>query len=226
MSEIQDLSHNIGSMSIYEKLGRMQSELADSGFTKSGSNNYQNYTYFELEDLLSNIIPLTIKYETTLIFSFTEHGVLKLKDWNTEKGEISIRVPFPDIESINRGTNRIQSTGAYITYLKRYLLMNMFLIMEKDIVDSNTSNVPGVKKETNKNIPKNTTNLKSKEPANLEDTLEKIRSKIHSKDKTIEITPKVINSHRFTMLKNKEISEEEASVVFEWFKKQEKEAKQ
>lgn len=215
MGEVQDLSHNIGSMSIYEKLARIQEEVMDTSFSKSGENKFQKYDYFELEDLLQKIIPLTIKYETTIMFSFTEHGVLKLKDWNPEKGEVSIRVPFPELEAINRGTNKIQSTGAYITYLKRYLLMNMFLIMEKDIVDSNTNNA-GVKKETNT----------SKKEVDVDEVLNKIKAHIHKKDSTIPITPVRINLTRRNMLKKKEIDEVESKAVFEWFKKQEKEAKQ
>lgn len=215
MGEVQDLSHNIGSMSIYEKLARIQEEVMNTSFSKSGENKFQKYDYFELEDLLQKIIPLTIKYETTIMFSFTEHGVLKLKDWNPEKGEVSIRVPFPELEAINRGTNKIQSTGAYITYLKRYLLMNMFLIMEKDIVDSNTNNT-GVKKETNT----------SKKEVDVEEVLNKIKAHIHKKDSTIPITPVRINLTRRNMLKKKEIDEVESKAVFEWFKKQEKEAKQ
>lgn len=214
MSEVQDLSHNIGSMSIYEKLARIQEEVMNTSFSKSGENKFQKYDYFELEDLLQKIIPLTIKYETTIMFSFTEHGVLKLKDWNPEKGEVSIRVPFPELEAINRGTNKIQSTGAYITYLKRYLLMNMFLIMEKDIVDSNTNNA-GVKKETNT----------SKKEVDVDEVLNKIKAHIHKKDSTIPITPVRINLTRRNMLKKKEIDEVESKAVFEWFKKQEKEAK-
>lgn len=213
MSEVQDLSHNIGSMSIYEKLARIQEEVMNTSFSKSGENKFQKYDYFELEDLLQKIIPLTIKYETTIMFSFTEHGVLKLKDWNPEKGEVSIRVPFPELEAINRGTNKIQSTGAYITYLKRYLLMNMFLIMEKDIVDSND----GVKKEPN-NVPK--------KEVDVDEVLNKIKAHIHKKDSTIPITPVRINLTRRNMLKKKEIDEVESKAVFEWFKKQEKEAKQ
>lgn len=213
MSEVQDLSHNIGSMSIYEKLARIQEEVMNTSFSKSGENKFQKYDYFELEDLLQKIIPLTIKYETTIMFSFTEHGVLKLKDWNPEKGEVSIRVPFPELEAINRGTNKIQSTGAYITYLKRYLLMNMFLIMEKDIVDSNTNNA-GVK-ETNT----------SKKEVDVDEVLNKIKAHIHKKDSTIPITPVRINLTRRNMLKKKEIDEVESKAVFEWFKKQEKEAK-
>lgn len=215
MGEVQDLSHNIGSMSIYEKLARIQEEVMNTSFSKSGENKFQKYDYFELEDLLQKIIPLTIKYETTIMFSFTEHGVLKLKDWNPEKGEVSIRVPFPELEAINRGTNKIQSTGAYITYLKRYLLMNMFLIMEKDIVDSNTNNA-GVKKETNT----------SKKEVDVGEVLNKIKAHIHKKDSTIPITPVRINLTRRNMLKKKEIDEVESKAVFEWFKKQEKEAKQ
>ena len=214
MGEVQDLSHNIGSMSIYEKLARIQEEVMNTSFSKSGENKFQKYDYFELEDLLQKIIPLTIKYETTIMFSFTEHGVLKLKDWNPEKGEVSIRVPFPELEAINRGTNKIQSTGAYITYLKRYLLMNMFLIMEKDIVDSNTNNT-GVKKETNT----------SKKEVDVDEVLNKIKAHIHKKDSTIQITPVMINRTRMNMFKKKEIDEVESKAVFEWFKKQEKEAK-
>ena len=213
MGEVQDLSHNIGSMSIYEKLARIQEEVMNTSSSKSGENKFQKYDYFELEDLLQKIIPLTIKYETTIMFSFTEHGVLKLKDWNPEKGEVSIRVPFPELEAINRGTNKIQSTGAYITYLKRYLLMNMFLIMEKDIVDSNTNNT-GVK-ETNT----------SKKEVDVDEVLNKIKAHIHKKDSTIQITPVMINRTRMNMFKKKEIDEVESKAVFEWFKKQEKEAK-
>lgn len=216
MGEVQDLSHNIGSMSIYEKLARIQEEVMNTSFSKSGKNKFKKYDYFELEDLLQKIIPLTIKYETTIIFSFTEHGVLKLKDWNPEKGEVSIRVPFPELEAINKGTNKIQSTGAYITYLKRYLLMNMFLIMEKDIVDSNTNNT-GVK-ETN-------TSKKEVSESVTDDPVQKVMEYIHSKDKTIEITPVIVNQNRMKMLRSGDLTKYESKIVFEWFKKQKREAK-
>lgn len=214
MGEVQDLSHNIGSMSIYEKLARIQEEVMNTSFSKSGENKFQKYDYFELEDLLQKIIPLTIKYETTIMFSFTEHGVLKLKDWNPEKGEVSIRVPFPELEAINRGTNKIQSTGAYITYLKRYLLMNMFLIMEKDIVDSNTNNI-GVKETSKKEVSESVTG----------DPVQKVREYIHSKDSTLEITPLMINQNRQKMVNTGKLTKEESKIVFEWFKKKEREAK-
>lgn len=36
MSEVQDLSHDIGNMTIYEKLARMQNEMHYIGFKKTG----------------------------------------------------------------------------------------------------------------------------------------------------------------------------------------------
>ena len=38
MGEVQDLSHDIGNMTIYEKLARMQNEMHDTGFEKTGDN--------------------------------------------------------------------------------------------------------------------------------------------------------------------------------------------
>lgn len=216
MGEVQDLSHDIGNMTIYEKLARMQNEMHYIGFKKTGSNKFLKAKYFKLDDLLKELIPLTIKYETTLIFSFTSDGVLKLKDWDPEKGEISIRVPFPEFK-VSDPNKLTQNIGGAITYLKRYLLMNMFLIMEKDIVDSNTNNT-GVKKETN-------TSKKEVSESVTGDPVQKVREYIHSKDKTIEITPLMVNQNRMKMVKSGDLTKDESKIVFEWFKKQEKEAK-
>lgn len=219
MSEVQDLSHNIRGMTIYEKLARMQNEMHDTGFKKTGSNKFLKAKYFKLDDLLKELIPLTTKYETTLIFSFTTDGVLKLKDWNPEKGEISIRVPFPEFR-VNDPNKLTQNIGGAITYLKRYLLMDMFLSMEEDEIEEaceeDIKKTAGVKKEDN---------LASKKEVDVEETLKKIKEHIHKKDSTIQITPAVINRTRISMFKKKELDEVESRAVFEWFKKQEKEAK-
>lgn len=223
MSEVQDLSHDIGNMTIYEKLARMQNEMHDTGFEKTGDNKFIKNKYFTLDDLLSQVIPLTIKYETTLIFSFTEHGVLKLKDWNPEKGEISIRVPFPELKNSN-SNKLIQDIGSAITYLKRYLLMQMFLSMEKDEIEEEA----GKKENINSSVKKGNNNPFDgipKKEVDVEEVLNKIKAHIHKKDSTIPITPVRINLTRRNMLKKKEIDEVESKAVFEWFKKQEKEAK-
>lgn len=215
MGEVHDLSHDIGNMTIYEKLARMQNEMHHIGFKKTGSNKFLKAKYFKLDDLLKELIPLTTKYETTLIFSFTSDGVLKLKDWDPEKGEISIRVPFPEFK-VSDPNKLTQNIGGAITYLKRYLLMDMFLSMEEDEIEEGAG-----KKENN-----NSFDGMPKKEVDVDEVLNKIKAHIHKKDSTIQITPVMINRTRMNMLKKKEIDEFESRAVFEWFKKQEKEAKQ
>ena len=219
MSEVQDLSHDIGNMTIYEKLARMQNEMHYMGFKKTGSNKFLKAKYFKLDDLLKELIPLTTKYETTLIFSFTSDGVLKLKDWDPENGEISIRVPFPEFKVID--PNKLtQNIGGAITYLKRYLLMDMFLSMEEDEIEEGAGKKENIHRNNN-----NSFDGVPKKEVDVDEVLNKIKAHIHKKDSTIQITPVMINRTRMNMFKKKEIDEVESKAVFEWFKKQEREAK-
>lgn len=220
MSEVQDLSHDIGNMTIYEKLARMQNEMHYIGFKKTGSNKFLKAKYFKLDDLLKELIPLTTKYETTLIFSFTSDGVLKLKDWDPEKGEISIRVPFPEFK-VSDPNKLTQNIGGAITYLKRYLLMDMFLSMEEDEIEEGAGKKENIHRNNN-----NSFDGVPKKEVDVDEVLNKIKAHIHKKDSTIQITPVMINRTRMNMFKKKEIDEVESRAVFEWFKKQKKEAKQ
>lgn len=215
MGEVQDLSH-IKEMTIYEKLARMQNEMHDTGFRKTGSNKFLQSKYFKLEDLLKELIPLTTKYETTLIFSFTTDGVLKLKDWDPEKGEISIRVPFPEFR-VNDPNKLTQNIGGAITYLKRYLLMDMFLSMEEDEIEEAGEDI---KTATSKSSSARTEKVSDSDP------VQKVKDYIHKKDSSIEITPLMVNQNRRKMENSGDLTKEESKTVFEWFKKQEKEAKQ
>lgn len=128
-------------MSIYKKLARVQMELMDMEIPKSGWNNFRKYHYYELDDLLPRIFKACFKEQITVYFTFNnDEGVLHLKSWEKEgqvgtRDELSVRVPFPEL---NKGNNNdvIQDIGKSITYLKRYLLMNTFLITEYDKIDS------------------------------------------------------------------------------------------
>ena len=57
------------------------------------------------------------------------------------------------------------------------------------------------------------------------DPVQKVREYIHSKDSTLEITPLMVNQNRMKMVKSGDLTKDESKIVFEWFKKQEKEAK-
>ena len=128
--------------SIYAKLARIQNELMNTKIPKTGVNKFQKFKYHELEDLVPPIFKACFKEEITLFFTFTNNeGVLHLKSWEKEgkvgvRDELTVRAPLPPISPESNNNQAIQDTGKYITYIKRYLLMNTFLIMEKEVADA------------------------------------------------------------------------------------------
>lgn len=194
---------------IHQKIARIQKNLMAMKLPKSGENKFANFKYYELEDILPAIFKECYNQELFLEFSFSlEEAQLKVRNWNEPGESVITSVPMPEIVPLNRGMNIMQSEGSYITYLKRYLLTNLFLIMEKDVVDA---------------IPQNNN---VSESVVASDPVQKVREYIHSKDKTIEITPLMVNQNRMKMVKSGDLTKDESKIVFEWFKKQEKEAKQ
>ena len=144
--------------SIYKDIAEIQKELMGMKIKKSGKNKFAKFNYHELEDLLPVIVPLCFERELIMNFTFTkEEAILKIRNWNTPGEVVSTRVPMPEVRELNGGMNIMQSEGAYITYLKRYLLTNMFLIMEKDVVDSTnlSKRNSSKKKEKNHETPVN-----------------------------------------------------------------------
>lgn len=193
---------------IHQKIARIQKNLMGMKLPKSGENKFANFKYYELEDILPAIFKECYNQELFLEFSFSlDEAQLKVRNWNEPGESVITSVPMPEIVPLNRGMNIMQSEGSYITYLKRYLLTNLFLIMEKDVVDA---------------IPQNNS---VSESVVASDPVQKVREYIHSKDKTIEITPLMVNQNRMKMVKSGDLTKDESKIVFEWFKKQEKEAK-
>lgn len=194
---------------IHQKIARIQKNLMAMKLPKSGENKFANFKYYELEDILPAIFKECYNQELFLEFSFSlEEAQLKVRNWNEPGESVITSVPMPEIVPLNRGMNIMQSEGSYITYLKRYLLTNLFLIMEKDVVDA---------------IPQNNS---VSESVVASDPVQKVREYIHSKDSTLEITPLMINQNRQKMVTTGKLTKEESKIVFEWFKKQEREAKQ
>lgn len=193
---------------IHQKIARIQKNLMAMKLPKSGENKFANFKYYELEDILPAIFKECYNQELFLEFSFSlDEAQLKVRNWNEPGESVITSVPMPEIVPLNRGMNIMQSEGSYITYLKRYLLTNLFLIMEKDVVDA---------------IPQNNS---VSESVVASDPVQKVREYIHSKDSTLEITPLMINQNRQKMVKTGKLTKEESKIVFEWFKKKEREAK-
>lgn len=200
-------------MTIYQKIAGIQKNILQKELPKSGYNKFGNFKYHELDDILPTIFRECYNQELFIEFSFTnELAQLKIRNWNEPGESVITSVPMPGIVPLNRGMNIMQSEGSYITYLKRYLLINMFLIVEKDVVDSDN-----VKHATSKSRSVRT------EKVEATGAVQKIREYIHKKDSSLEITPSMINTHRMKLFKDGELTKAENKEAYNWFKNQEKE---
>lgn len=194
-------------MTIYQKIAGIQKNLLHKELPKSGYNNFGKFKYYELEDILPAIFSECYEQELFIEFSFTnELAQLKIRNWNEPGESVITSVPMPGIVALNKGMNVMQSEGSYITYLKRYLLVNMFLIVEKDVVDSDN-----VKHATSKSRSVRT------EKVEATGAVQKIREYIHKKDSSLEITPSMINTNRMKLFKDGELTKAENKEAYNWF---------
>lgn len=121
-------------MDIYEKLQQMRAELQHQNIKKSGKNKFISYDYYELADILPPINDLQVKYKTCSCVTFTKDLAI-LKIINAEKPEEVIEFTTPVAEVNVKGATPIQMLGAQTTYLRRYLYLIAFEIVENDYFD-------------------------------------------------------------------------------------------
>lgn len=137
-------------MNIYEKLANARVELQEMKLKKSGKN--QSISYYELGDFLPAINALGKKHGFITEFSIDtnarldadekifqqgETAILRVRDIQEDKDGVNdcivFRSPTAEVD-LPRG-QKIQGLGAKITYMRRYMLMTAFEIVESDMVD-------------------------------------------------------------------------------------------
>ncbi len=124
---------------IYQKIQKARIELQDLNLKKSGKN--QGFSYYELSDFLPAINELCAKHgiftQFTIIKDYTsraEMALLKITDVEDPEKFVKFKAPTAEV-NLPKG-QAIQSLGAKITYLRRYMLMTAFEMVESDLVDS------------------------------------------------------------------------------------------
>ena len=117
-------------MTIYQKIQKIRVDLQEAGLTKSGNNNGKKY--FELEDFIPKVNELCNQQGVMTQFSMDgKNAWLHIVD-GAEKVTFVIDKVMAELPR----AIAIQSHGATITYLRRYLLMIAFEIAENDLVDA------------------------------------------------------------------------------------------
>lgn len=148
-------------MCIISKIEEIQYALMTKEFSKSGYNKFSRNKYHELKDILPAIMNECHKRDLVLLFNFTrDSAYMDVTDKNNVENYYRFTMPMPELKAINSKMNEIQSIGADSTYLKRYLLVNAFLILEDDVADALdpedddvSNNNTSIEKESSK--PKN-----------------------------------------------------------------------
>lgn len=120
-------------MSIYDKLSDIQMELLNTSLeTKHGFHGQ----FIGLEELTCKILPLCYKQGLFYYFTANEtHLILKILDKETK--EFLSPAPHVRLPELTKD-NKIE--GGNLTYMKRYLLMNTFLIIAESFDPDDTQN--------------------------------------------------------------------------------------
>jgi len=121
-------------LNVYEKMNQAKLALQAARLKKSGRNEYSKYDYFELQDFLPMIIQLESELKFTCVVCFgVEQASLEIVD--TEKPEDTILYTCPMSSANLKGMHEVQNLGAVQTYLRRYLYVSAFEIVERDSLD-------------------------------------------------------------------------------------------
>ena len=120
---------------VHRKLQKAKLELTKKEIKKSGKNTYTGFTYFELSDFLPYIVEILENLGLCSVFKIGEK-MAELEIINTDDPEDKTSVSIPVATASVKGANDMQNLGATQTYLRRYLYMLAFDIVENDISDS------------------------------------------------------------------------------------------
>lgn len=121
-------------MNVYEKLAEARAELKGKNLKMSGKNTYAGYDYFDLKDLLPYITEIEKEHK---LLSVVRYGsdIATLTVYNTENPEESIEFSSPMSTAELKGCHAVQNLGAVETYIRRYLYLAAYEIVEAEQLD-------------------------------------------------------------------------------------------
>lgn len=158
-------------MSIYEKLSKVQLALMRRNIKKTGYNKFKKYHYYTLDDLMAACIEECNREGLTFFFNFRNNeAIIRLHDWENNNESISCGLPFPELilpdeDAKNKNNLLVQDLGAAVTYLKRYLLVNLFDITDVELIDDENSDASSTQKKES-----STKKSTRKEPKKVKET--------------------------------------------------------
>lgn len=117
-----------------QKLSEMRVELQEMQLKKSGVNKFAGFNYFELADFLPAINTLAVKYKVCNEIRFYQDKATLTIENNEDPTQTKV-FECTTGEATLKGCHNIQNVGAVQTYLRRYLYMAAYELVEHDELD-------------------------------------------------------------------------------------------
>ena len=122
-------------MNVYKKLQQARLKLQAAPLKKSGKNKFAGYDYFELGDFLPTIQEICLNKGLCGTIAYgKEIATLTIRD--TDKPDYAIEFTCPMSTAALKGCHEVQNMGAVLTYIRRYLWVSAFEILEHDALDA------------------------------------------------------------------------------------------
>ena len=122
-------------LNIHVRIQLCRVELQSMNLKKSGQNKYAGFNYYTLEDIAPPLNILLLKYGLTSNISFdNEKAILTIINTDNLDEQVTFDVPMREAEQ--KSCNKVQNLGATITYIRRYLYLIAFDIVEYDTFDA------------------------------------------------------------------------------------------
>ena len=152
-------------MNIFEKLNAARLYFQNSGVKMSGYNSFANYKYYELSDILPVINKAAKEIGFSCIVRFgKEEATLEIVD--VAKTEDRIVFTSPMSNASLKGCHEVQNLGAVESYVRRYLYLTAFEIVESDCLDATSQSLQADQPTVpNNNIGKNSNGQSPAQPA-------------------------------------------------------------
>jgi hypothetical protein len=119
---------------VYKRLQAARCELQKLPLQASGKNTYAEYTYLDLGDFLPRVNDICLSAGICGVMSYgVEMATLTIV--NTDSPEEKIIFESPMSTAALKGCHAVQNLGAVQSYLRRYLWIAAFEIVEHDALD-------------------------------------------------------------------------------------------
>ncbi len=126
---------------IYSKMQSVRCALLEENLEKSGNNKFAGFKYFELGDFLPTITRLLNEHGLCSRMSFTnEEAKLAIINVENPAEEMEFTSPM-STAAVAKNGNEVQNLGAVQTYLRRYLYVAAFEIVESSELDATNGKV-------------------------------------------------------------------------------------